>query len=109
MSDNKKSFDSNKSIDIERLCRLCRISLTERESEQSAAELKKMADYTYPRLCREDTALPFSYCHADGELREDVTTESGICEEILALAPCISDGYISVPKVIRDQKEENNE
>ena len=108
MSDNKQSFDSNKSINIERLCRLCRLS-PDGESEQSAAELKKMADYTYPRLCRVDTALPFSYCRADGEHREDVATNSGMSKDILTLAPCISDGYISVPKVIRDNKEEADE
>ena len=106
MSDNNKSFDANNCIDIERLCRLCRISLSEDEREQSARELKKMADYTYPRLCREDSALPFSYCHAKPELREDVAKDSGICEDILSLAPSVSDGYISVPKVIKEEENE---
>ena len=106
MSDNKKGFDSNKCIDIERLCRLCRISLTEGESEQSAAELKKMADYTYPRLCREDTALPFSYCSAKSEPREDISRNSGVSEDILSLAPSTSDGYVSVPKVIKEVDNE---
>ena len=109
MSDNKKSFDSQKSIDIERLCRLCRISLTKSESEQSVAELKKMADYTYPRLCFEDTALPFSYFPDDAELREDVAVNSDMGDQLLSLAPSSCDGYISVPKVIRAQKEENDE
>ena len=106
MSDNEKNFDSDKTIDIERLCRLCRLSLSADERAKSAAELKKMADYTYPRLRGEEHTLPFSYCAAKSELREDVAAESEIAELILALAPSSNDGYVSVPEVI---KEDGNE
>ena len=105
MSDNKKSFDANNCIDIERLCRLCRISLSEDEREQSARELKKMADYTYPRLCREDSALPFSYCVAGAKARDDEASLPDVeeCKKILALSPSNKEGYISVPKIIKGE------
>ena len=106
MSDNEKNFDSDKQIDIDRLCRLCRLSLLADEREQSAAELKKMADYTYPRLRGEGDALPFSYCAATSELREDVPADSELSEFILALAPSSNDGYVSVPKVIKEDCDE---
>jgi len=106
MSDNEKNFDSGKSIDIERLSRLCRLSLSADEREKSAAELKKMADYTYPRLRSEDSTLPFSYCSAKSEQREDIARDSGIYEDILALAPSSSDGYVSVPEVIKEVGDE---
>ena len=102
MSDKEKNFDSTKQIDIERLCRLCRLSLSADEREKSAQELKKMADYTYPRLRGEECALPFSYCSAKSEPREDIAKDSGVCEDILALAPASVDGYVSVPKVIKE-------
>ena len=106
MSDNEKSFDSDKQIDIDRLCRLCRLSLSADECKQSAAELKKMADYTYPRLRGEGEALPFSYCSAASELREDTPADSELSELIIALAPTSSDGYVSVPEVIKEDCDE---
>ena len=106
MSDNEKNFASDKQIDIERLCRLCRLSLSDDERATSAAELKKMADYTYPRLCGEEDALPFSYCSAEGEHREDIAVESNMGELIIALAPTSKDGYVCVPKVIKEESDE---
>ena len=108
MADFKKIFDNTQNIDIERLMRLCRISLSDEKREKYAQELKKMADYTYPRLKCEDASLPFSYCSAEHCMREDIPSSPSAadCELIMSLAPHTSDGYISVPKVIKEGGDE---
>lgn len=108
MSDIKKIFDTEQNIDIERLARLCRLSLSDGQIANSARELKKMADYTYPRLRSEDTSLPFSYCSAKSCLREDIAKipNTKDCELILSLAPSACQGYVSVPRIIKEENDE---
>ena len=112
MSDIKKEFDekfdTNENINIERLARLSRLALSDEQKAESAKELKKMADYVYPRVKTEDASLPFSYCLANSELRADEASALSYeeCKKILALAPSSSNGYITVPKIIREADEE---
>lgn len=103
MSDKCKKID----IDAVRLARLSRLSIEAEDIDTVAAELKKMADYTYPRLTSEDSALPFSYCASSQELREDspVRPTKEQCDMLIALAPSSKDRYITVPRVVGDEKE----
>ena len=66
-----------------------------------------MADYTYLRLNAEDSALPFYYSYSKAELREDIPIESDaeMTKLIIDSAPSSSDGYVAVPKVIKQEGE----
>ena len=94
-------------INIQRLARLSRIALTESQEQFARNELEKMADYTYSLIKCEDTSLPFSYSCSSSCMRED--TPASLDEEeakrIIALAPSSIDGYITVPKVIREDNK----
>ncbi len=107
MKDKTQGFDASSNIDIERLSRLCRISLSESQSKLVAEELTKMADYTYLRLNAEDSALPFYYPYLQTDMRDDIPRESDIetAKLIIEAAPSSSDGYVAVPKVIKGESE----
>ncbi len=95
-------FNENK-LDLDRLAALCRLTLKDGEAERAAAELKKMADYTYPHLACGAVALPFSLSHTLATLREDEPDESldkTTVDDIIACAPDTEGGYIRVPRVI---------
>ena len=101
---------ASQNINIDRLASLSRLSFeNDGQKELAAAELAKMAEYTYSFFenQRDDTVLPFSYCVADNAPREDEpcprNTEE--CQKILALSPSNQNGYISVPKIIKGDAE----
>lgn len=102
-----ETFDIEKDIDIDRLARLARIDLTDEDRDELAAELKQLADYIYPRVKNEDIPLPVSYVHSQHTPREDIAelTDAQSCALILANAPSLEDGYITVPKVIKEEQE----
>ena len=109
----QKSFTKNapQSINIDRLASLSRLSFeNEEQRELAAAELKKMADYTYSFIdsvkC-EGSSLPFSYCVANADSREDeaISPDPEECKKILALSPSNKDGYITVPKIIKGDEK----
>ncbi len=100
--------DNTPKIDILRLEALSHIELETSERERVANELKITADYIYPHLLGADTvALPFSckkrmtLC----ELREDTLEYTQSSSSILACAPSVSDGYITVPSVMSGKEE----
>lgn len=99
-------FDVEKDINIDRLARLARFTLSDDERASLAEELKKMADYTYPRVLSEEKALPFIYVFANKEAREDVAipTSADQRELILASCPSIAEGYVRVPQVIKEEE-----
>lgn len=99
-------FDIEKDIDIDRLARLARFTLSDEERVSLAEELKKMADYTYPRVLSEEKALPFYYVMAQKETREDVAIPTSAEERdmILSNCPSIADGYVRVPQVIKEEE-----
>jgi len=100
---NNKAHD----INVQRLARLSRIALTKEQETEAARELKKMADYTYSLIRSDDIALPFSYSSAKPSMREDIVaaTDTQLCEDIVALAPSSTDGHITVPRVIKEEKK----
>lgn len=100
-------FDIETDIDIDRLARLARIDLSDEDRDELAAELKQLADYIYPRVKSEDIAMPVCYVHSDYSPREDIAipSDSESCALILANAPSREDGYITVPKVIKEETE----
>ena len=109
----QKNFTKNapQSINIDRLASLSRLSLqSEEQRELAAAELKKMADYTYSFIgtveCKDDS-LPFSYCDAVSNARDDepVYPNAEECKKILVLSPSSDDGYITVPKIIKGDEK----
>lgn len=105
----ENSFNFENSIDIDRLARLSRLEIGEKEREIVASELKKMADYTYPRVKCGDGALPFSYDHSKATPRPDEALLSPNVDRTLLLenAPSSREGYITVPKIIAE--EDGNE
>lgn len=108
MSEKDTVIISNVNIDARRLSRLARLDMSESEMQAVSAELKKMADYTYPRLVSEDSALPFSYCASKQQPRSDeaVRISEAEREAILASAPTLCDRYITVPRVISEGGED---
>ena len=103
MKDNEQKENIKNNIDIDRLSRLCRISLSDEEKLLASSELKKMADYAYLRIKGEDTPLPFSYCHSLDKLREDIPVERDQkdTELIINSAPERCERYITVPNVMK--------
>ena len=99
-------FDVEKDIDVDRLARLARFTLTDGERASLAEELKKMADYTYPRLTCEEKALPFIYVLANKDARDDVAIRSSAEDREIMLSSCpsIADGYVRVPQVIKEEE-----
>lgn len=101
----ENNFNSNE-IDIDRLSRLARIEIPEKDRAAIASELKKMAEYTYPRVICEDGALPFSFETGSAAPRPDEART--LCESdralIMSNAPSEKDGYITVPKIIKEEK-----
>lgn len=108
MSEKGRSTHTDINIDADRLARLSRLDMSEDEKQTAADELKKMADYTYPRLISEDSALPFSYCASSQQPRDDqaIRISAEEREAMLALSPTVCDGYITVPRIIFDGGEE---
>ena len=104
---SQSEINRSHEIDIKRLSRLSRIALSENEEQFAKDELKKMADYTYSLIKNEDTSLPFSYSQAPSCMREDIPTllDADEAKRIVKLSPSSTDGYISVPKVIKEDNE----
>lgn len=105
---SEKTNNTNINIDTQRLSRLARLDIDDSEMQTVARELKKMADYTYPRLIAEDSPLPFSYCASTATPREDVALRIPDAEReaILDASPTARDGYITVPRVISEGGED---
>lgn len=99
----KEFFDLENCIDI--LAEQMRLSLTSDERTALVQELKKMADYTYPRLMSEEKALPFSYVQSETADREDIakSTSDDEIQLILSNCPSLSDGHVAVPKIIKGE------
>ena len=99
-----KIFDVENSID--KLAELTRLTLSAEERGTLARELKKMADYTYPRVTAQEKALPFSYVVAKEALREDISkgTPNDEKELILSNCPALADGFVAVPQVVKGEE-----
>lgn len=99
----KEFFDMENKIDL--MAEQMRLSLSNGERASFAEELKKMADYTYPRLASEEKALPFSYVQATPSAREDIAISSTPEERelILSCSPSLSGDHVAVPKIIKEE------
>ena len=100
-------FDIETDINIDRLAMLARFTLSAEERASLSEVLKKMADYTYPRILSEEKALPFSFVCAEELCREDEPQK--ISEEqrsiMLSGCPSLSEDYVTVPQVINGEEE----
>ena len=106
MSEQNNAFNFESSIDIDRLARLCRLEISEESRAVATSELKKMADYTYPRVKCDSSIPPFAYDRSKATPRDDtaVQTDSEMRGIMLDNAPSSRDGYVSVPKIITEEK-----
>lgn len=106
MSDKTNAFNFESSIDIDRLARLCRLEISDSDRAVATSELKKMADYTYPRVKCDTEVEPFAYDRSSTLPREDIAvqTDRDTRDAILANSPSSRDGYVSVPKIITEEK-----
>ncbi len=87
---------------VAHIATLARIRLSESELEPLADELSHILTWI-DQLNEVDTAgvAPITSVAAAGlPMREDVVTDGGCCEEILANAPRTARGFFVVPKVI---------
>ena len=87
---------------MENVCILAKLSLSEEEKEKAKAEMQKMLDYV-EKLDELDTSEvePMSHIFQDENVfREDVVTNGGNKEAMLANAPKAKEGQYQVPKTI---------
>ncbi|WP_183920676.1 MULTISPECIES: Asp-tRNA(Asn)/Glu-tRNA(Gln) amidotransferase subunit GatC [unclassified Sphingomonas] len=87
---------------VRRIAGLARIAITEEEAERLSPELGNILDWI-EQLGEVDTAgiEPMTAVIANRlRLRDDVVTDGGIRESVLANAPQAEHGFFTVPKVI---------
>lgn len=92
----------NSKIDLDHLCRLSRLSLSEEEKDKMGQQLERIVGYV-EQLSEVDVDGVEPMYHAlpmENRLREDVATEASSREEFLQNAPASRNGQIIVPKVI---------
>lgn len=87
---------------VAKIAHLARIKVPEAEQEALAGELSNILSFV-EQLGQVDTegVQPMTSVEA-GKLRwrEDVVTDGGIREKILANAPAAAEGFFAVPKVV---------
>jgi len=89
-------------IDLDHLCRLARLSLSDEEKGKLGPQLEQIVGYV-EQLAEVDVEGVEPMYHAlpmENRLREDVATAPSIRKEFLKNAPASRNGQIVVPKVI---------
>jgi aspartyl-tRNA(Asn)/glutamyl-tRNA(Gln) amidotransferase subunit C len=88
--------------EVERIARLAKLSFSEDEKAQFAAEFNQMLAYVekLDELDLEGVEPSTHPLHSGAPLREDTVRPSLLREKALANAPASHDGFFSVPKVI---------
>ncbi len=92
-------------MDIEKVARLARLELSDKEKEKFGIHLDQILTYM-EQLNRVDTAGVEPTSHAisvENVLREDETRPSWPQEEVLSIAPAREDGYFKVPRIIETE------
>ena len=87
---------------MENVCILAKLSLTEEEKEKAKKDMQEMLDYV-DKLDELDTSgvEPMSHIFGDQNVfREDVVTNGDNSKEMLANAPKAKEGQYQVPKTI---------
>ena len=90
----------DKSIDVEKLCDLCKIELSSEEKEELFGDLQAITAFAgtvaeYPEEPFENGQSAF-----ESKLREDIPENGGKREEYLSLAAESDGGYFSVLRVV---------
>ena len=89
-------------MDIEKVARLARLELSEKEKKTFGNQLEQILTYM-EQLNRIDTTGVEPTSHAipiQNALREDETRSSVPREEVLGIAPEEGDGHFRVPRII---------
>lgn len=89
-------------MDIEKVARLARLELTEREKNTLGGQLEQILDYM-EQLNHLDTTGVEPTSHAiplSNVFKEDEVKPSFPIEEVLGIAPDEEDGHFKVPKII---------
>jgi aspartyl-tRNA(Asn)/glutamyl-tRNA(Gln) amidotransferase subunit C len=89
-------------MDIEKVARLARLELSEKEKETFQSQLDQILTHM-EQLNRMDTAGVEPTSHAIpvyNAFREDETRPSSPKEEVMAIAPEEEEGYYRVPRII---------
>ena len=87
--------------EVEHIAQLARLRLTEAEKEKYSEQLSGILDYV-EKLSAVDTSGVEPTSQVTGltnVTREDEVIESGISEELVAVAPESADGFIVIPKI----------
>jgi len=87
---------------VARIAALARIRVPEDELDTLAGELSNIFGWIEQLDAVDTENVPPMSQAADQKLRwrEDVVTDGGISDKVLANAPAAKDGYFTVPKVI---------
>lgn len=87
---------------VARIAALARIRVPEDELDTLAGELSNILGWIEQLDAVDTENVPPMSQAADQKLRwrEDVVTDGGIPDKVLANAPAAKDGYFTVPKVI---------
>jgi len=93
------------SVDIDtvkRIARLARIAVTEDEAEHLKGELNTILGWVEQlgELDVADVEPMTSVVEVDMKKREDIVSDGGIADQIVANAPETEDHYFVVPKVV---------
>ncbi len=93
------------SVDIDtvkRIARLARIAVTEDEAEHLKGELNTILGWVEQlgELDVADVEPMTSVVQVDMKKREDIVSDGGIADQIVANAPETEDHYFVVPKVV---------
>lgn len=88
--------------DVEKVARLARLKITDEEATRYGAQLSNIIDFVEQlKEVDTDNVEPLaSVVDIKLRLREDVVTDGGIQEDILANAPESLEGFFVVPKVV---------
>lgn len=89
-------------MDIEKVAKLARLELTEREKNTLGGQLEQILDYM-EQLNHLDTTGVEPTSHAiplSNVFKEDEVKPSFPIEEVLGIAPDEEDGHFKVPKII---------
>ena len=96
----KKPQAADKTLDVEKVAHLARLSLTEAEKTSMQMEMQSIVDFA-DRLASVDTSQVDAMTHVNGDknvLRADEKADSLPRELALRAAAVQADGYICVPK-----------
>ena len=88
--------------DVKKVARLARIALPEDQVEPMTDELKNILNWIEQlgEVDVEDVEPMTSVVETSLPMREDVVTDGGIQDKVLANAPKSEDGFFVVPKVV---------